>query len=79
MNYDPQTELRRVGQSPEVPSLAVDPVHREEPASKIIGVSRSTMSKWRMSGKGPEWVRLGEHLIGYRQSALDRFVAGGAQ
>lgn len=52
-----------------------DPILRPRKAGEYLGgVSTSTLAKWRMSGKGPEFVRLGPAMVAYRQSALDRFA-----
>ncbi len=53
-----------------------DPIYRPRQAGNYLGgLSTSTLAKWRLTGKGPEFVRLGEHLVGYRRSALDRFAS----
>jgi hypothetical protein len=37
------------------------------------GVSTSTLAKWRISGLGPEYVKLSSRVF-YRRAALDRFI-----
>lgn len=56
-----------------------DPILRPRQAGEYLGgVSTSTLAKWRMSAKGPEFIRLGPALVAYRRSALDRFAASTA-
>lgn len=40
-----------------------------------LGVPRSTLDTWRAEGKGPQWVRLGDRVIAYRRSEVDRWLA----
>ncbi len=57
-----------------------DEIFRPKQAGAYLGgVSTSTLAKWRLTGKGPEFIRIGEHLIGYRRSALDRFASRSVQ
>lgn len=44
-------------------------------AAARIGLSPSTLAKRRMSGTGPRFIRLAANRIGYRQSALDAWLA----
>lgn len=39
------------------------------------GLSEITLRKWRMTGTGPRWVRLGRS-VRYRRAAVDAFLAG---
>jgi len=40
-----------------------------------LGVSVSTLNKWRVFGNGPRFCRLGRR-VAYRQKDIDDFVAG---
>jgi predicted DNA-binding transcriptional regulator AlpA len=40
-----------------------------------LGVSVSTLNKWRVFGNGPRFCRLGRR-VAYRQKDIDEFVAG---
>jgi len=40
-------------------------------AAEYIGISEATLKRWRMAGTGPEYLRLGERIIKYRQTDLD--------
>ena len=43
-------------------------------AARYIGVSRSTLAKWRMKGIGPKWHRLGTRLVYYFQDEIDDWL-----
>ena len=51
------------------------PVHQ---AADLLGISSQTLNKWRVTGGGPEFVKLGRRVL-YRRDALDRFVADRAR
>jgi predicted DNA-binding transcriptional regulator AlpA len=42
-------------------------------ASALFGLSESTLRKWRLSGQGPAFVRLGR-AVKYRQADIDQFL-----
>lgn len=42
-------------------------------ASQLLGLAPGTLRKWRLTGRGPAFVRLGRS-VKYRQSVLDTFV-----
>ncbi len=50
---------------------------RTPAAAKIIGVSVSCMEKWRVSGHGPPFVRLGKKAVGYEVDALQAWLRAG--
>jgi predicted site-specific integrase-resolvase len=41
---------------------------------EVLGVSRSTLARWRHDGIGPPWVRL-EGTVRYPKEDLDRYIA----
>lgn len=43
-------------------------------AAQYIGVSHPTLERWRADGEGPAFIKLGARRIGYRISALDRWL-----
>lgn len=45
-------------------------------AADALGVSVSTLNKWRVSGFGPRFTKLGRR-VGYRDEDLQAFVAKG--
>jgi predicted DNA-binding transcriptional regulator AlpA len=51
-----------------------DKIYRTQAAAERIGISASTMEKWRSAGIGPPFVRIGRRAIGYKESALDAFL-----
>lgn len=51
-------------------ALLVDP----ETAARLLGLSRQTLARWRCTGLGPRFVRLGR-TIRYEPAELARFIA----
>ena len=49
------------------------PYLRPGQAADYIGISQSTLAKWRVSGTGPVFGKLGRTVI-YRRSDLDAWV-----
>ena len=49
------------------------PVLRAPEAARYLGLSKSTLAKWRMSGNGPRYVKLGARVVAYSQDELDRW------
>lgn len=45
----------------------------EREVSKRLSVSINTLRYWRLSGDGPNWVKLGR-LVRYDAAALENFV-----
>jgi predicted DNA-binding transcriptional regulator AlpA len=43
-------------------------------AAQYIGVSVSTVNKWRCTGEGPAFVRLGPKAVGYSRDTLAQWV-----
>jgi hypothetical protein len=50
------------------------PVTNEEQAARFLGVTMTTLRRWRHLGKGPEYLKLGTRAIRYEVSALEEFV-----
>jgi excisionase family DNA binding protein len=44
-------------------------------AAQYLGVSISTVRRWRLTGGGPRWVRIGGSSIRYPLSDLEAYVA----
>lgn len=42
-------------------------------AAAYLTVTKQTLSSWRLSGRGPDFVKLGRR-IAYSQAALDAFL-----
>ena len=47
-------------------------------AEYLGGLSPRTLAKWRISGRGPRFIRLGNAVV-YDQRDLDEFLAAGAR
>ena len=43
-------------------------------AAQYLGLSPSTLEKKRLTGDGPQFVRLGGRAVGYDVAALDRWL-----
>ena len=43
--------------------------------ARICGLAPETLRRWRMTGVGPRFVRLGR-AVRYRKAAVDAFLAG---
>lgn len=52
-----------------------DPILRPDEASAYCRLSTSTLAKRRLRGDPPVFVKLGQRLVGYRLSSLDRWLA----
>jgi predicted DNA-binding transcriptional regulator AlpA len=46
----------------------------EAQAAQVLGISIATIRRWRTSGKGPSYFRVGR-IIRYAQKAIEEFVA----
>ena len=46
-------------------------------AAEILGISPKTLAKWRFTGEGPEFCRLGRRRVVYRLDDLFSFVEAG--
>ena len=59
---------------PEVdPNLEIDHCVSEKRAAAVLGVSIALLRKWRRTGGGPPYLRIGK-LVRYRLSALRNFM-----
>lgn len=52
-----------------------DELFDTEAVARFAGLSPVTLRKWRMTGAGPRFVRLGR-AVRYRKAAVDAFLAG---
>jgi predicted DNA-binding transcriptional regulator AlpA len=53
-----------------------DPILTEEEYRAWIGISAPTAQRQRSDGSGPPFVQLSERRIGYRKSAVERWLDG---
>jgi predicted DNA-binding transcriptional regulator AlpA len=50
-------------------------IFTEDETSLCLHVGKRTLQRWRTTGEGPRWVRLGPRLIGYPENEIDVWVA----
>ena len=46
----------------------------EAEAAGLLNMGRSTLERWRATGEGPPWVRLGRHRIRYTRTTLMAWI-----
>lgn len=44
-------------------------------AAPVVGLSPRTLKLMRLTGRGPDFVRLSRQTVRYRRSDLDKFIA----
>lgn len=49
-----------------------------EETAADLGLAVGTLNKWRVTGNGPRFVRLGRRVV-YRQEDIEAFVANGVR
>ena len=42
-------------------------------AARKLGVSKSTLEKWRITGEGPDWYRAGKKIVIYTDEAIEHY------
>jgi len=47
---------------------------RPPEAAHYLGLSESSLAKWRCSGTGPAYMKVGERVVAYDQSELDSWL-----
>jgi predicted DNA-binding transcriptional regulator AlpA len=52
----------------------LDPILCEEELAKWLDTSRPTLQRQRSDGSGPPFIQLSERRIGYRKSAVERWL-----
>jgi predicted DNA-binding transcriptional regulator AlpA len=52
-----------------------DKLLSNDEAATFLGLSPKTLPKWRVSGTGPKFVRLGRRVM-YRPSDLEDWISG---
>ena len=67
--------VRQLAKQRDLGSLPPEIVRPPEAAS-LLSVSLSLLKKWRLSGGGPRFVRLGGRAIGYRRCDLLDWIDG---
>ena len=49
----------------------------EKSVAVVLGVSVRALQRWRVTGDGPPFVRVGPRFIRYEEQALATFIANG--
>jgi predicted DNA-binding transcriptional regulator AlpA len=49
---------------------------KSEQAADQLQISPKTLARWRWSGDGPKFVKIGK-CVRYRQAEIDRFIEAG--
>jgi predicted DNA-binding transcriptional regulator AlpA len=52
-------------------------IYRTPAAANYVGHAPSTLEKWRVTGQGPRFVKIGTRSVGYLEQDLDEFVEAG--
>ena len=45
--------------------------------SSLLNLRAATLKKWRLTGTGPKYLRVGKRAIRYRLADVKRFIADG--
>lgn len=60
-----------------LPPYANDPLLNCDQVSTRLNISTALLNKWRCTGEGPRYVKLGKKRIAYRLSDINAFVEAG--
>ena len=52
----------------------VDSLFNQRAAAQFLGISVRTLERYRVSGTGPRFCRLGHRLVRYREADLEEWV-----
>lgn len=57
----------------------LDPLLDEKQVARILRVSVALTRRWRRTGEGPTWIRVGRQLVRYRPEDIRGYIesAGG--
>jgi predicted DNA-binding transcriptional regulator AlpA len=66
---DPATSMAALSPKPQTRVL------RTPAAAEYVGLSHSTLEKFRLTGEGPKFVRIGVRAVGYRIEDLEAWLA----
>lgn len=56
-------------------SKTPSPVLRPGAAAAYLQLTKQTLARWRMEGKGPPFIKAGPQLVLYDRTDLDAFLA----
>ena len=54
----------------------LDRLHKEGWAADFLDVKVATLRRWRWSGDGPPFIKLGVGAVRYRRSDLETYIEG---
>jgi len=57
--------------------LGEDTLFAPDTVAEMLCCSPRTLAEWRLSGRGPRFVRLGRNVVRYRLGDVRSFVAAG--
>ena len=63
----------QVGKPAPADQARPDKLLRVQQAADILGLSAGTLNKWRVTGGGPEFIKLGRNIL-YRRETLEAFI-----
>ena len=55
------------------------PLLRQDRAAEVLGLSVRTLEKYRLSGNGPRYVKIGTRAVRYTLADLEAFATAGAR
>ncbi len=53
---------------------APEPLLTTEKAATLLAISRRTLEKWRLTGGGPQYRKIGARAVRYARADLDAFI-----
>uniref|UniRef100_A0A6M3M9V5 Putative DNA binding, helix-turn-helix domain containing protein n=1 Tax=viral metagenome TaxID=1070528 RepID=A0A6M3M9V5_9ZZZZ len=56
-----------------------DRILRANEVARRLGVTVDTLARWRRTGQGPRWQRIGCRVVGYSAMALEVWLEGQRQ
>jgi len=56
------------------PSAQPDEYLSPREVAVLIRVNRSTLAKWRASGRGPRWIRVTPRMVRYSRAEVENFL-----
>jgi predicted DNA-binding transcriptional regulator AlpA len=72
---DLRAALESATSSTALPPKPQTRVLRTPATAEYVGLSRSTLEKFRLTGEGPKFVRIGARAVGYRIEDLDTWLS----
>lgn len=48
---------------------------KQDQVAEMLGVSPRTLERWRLTGQGPRFVKVGGTVVRYRLDAVEAFIA----